>query len=178
MPEAIGMFRLPEIKYYPVKTAQDAMYIMKKLIIDEKIDVVIHCMAVSDFTFRKDADVKIKSEDPEAFIEYMRKTIQKNPKIISQIKVWRPEIILIGFKFEVGIPNKDLIHLAKESIHKNGCDLVIANDKSEMIRMKEHIAYFVFSDEMSSKYDIPGGMVFGKNNIALRLVQYIAKILN
>jgi phosphopantothenate--cysteine ligase len=177
MPEAIGMFRLPEIKNYPVKTAQDAMYIMKKLIIDEKIDAVIHCMAVSDFTFKRDAEIKLKSSDPEAFIEYMRKTIRLNPKIIKQIKEWRPEITLIGFKFEVGISNDELIGLAKKSIQKNGCDLVIANDKEEMNRLKEHIAYFVFSDEMSIKYGSLDGKVFGKGNIASKIVHFLVTIL-
>jgi phosphopantothenate--cysteine ligase len=177
MPEAIGMFRLPEIKYYSVKTAQDAMYIMKKLVLEEKIDVVIHCMAVSDFTFKKSSDIKLKSNDPEAFIEYMHKTITLNPKIISQIKEWRPEITLIGFKFEVGIPNEELIALAKESIHKNKCDLVIANDKVEMNRMKEHVAYFVFSHEMSSKYDNHDERVFGKSNIASKIVHFLTSIL-
>jgi len=177
MPEAIGMYRLPEIKNYPVKTAQDAMYIMKKLILDEKIDAVIHCMAVSDFTFKRDAEIKLKSGDPDAFIEYMRKTIKLNPKIISHIKEWRPETILIGFKFEVGISNEELIGLAKESIQKNGCDLVIANDKEEMNRMKEHIAYFVFSHEMSYKHGIHDGMVFGKSNIASKIVHYLVNIL-
>jgi phosphopantothenate--cysteine ligase len=176
MPEAIGMFRLPEIKYYPIKTAQDAMYIMKKLIIDEKIDVVIHSMAVSDFTFKKDTDIKLKSNDRKSFIEYMNNTIKENPKIISHIKEWRPETILIGFKFEVGIPNENLILLAKESILKNRCDLVIANDKAEMRKMKEHVAYFIFSDEMSSKIDNLSGKVFGKSNIASKIVNYLIKI--
>jgi phosphopantothenate--cysteine ligase len=164
------------ILHFPVKTAQDTLEAMKKLIIEEEIDVVIHSMAVSDFTFKRDGSIKLKSNDPKAFIEFMGKTITPNPKIISQIKEWRPETILVGFKFEVGIDHQALIDLAKASIDKNGCDLVVANDKSEMKKMDEHVAYFVFSEEVSSKYSILGGMALGKRDIASKIVHYLKRI--
>lgn len=176
MPDTVGLINSSRISYYPVKTAQDAMDTMKKLIIEEEIDVVIHSMAVSDFTFKRDGSIKLKSNDPKAFIEFMGKTITPNPKIISHIKEWRPEVILIGFKFEVGIDHQALIDMATASIEKNKCDLVIANDKSEMKRMDEHVAYFIFSEEVSSKYNIMGGMAIGKKDISSKIVHYLKRI--
>jgi phosphopantothenate-cysteine ligase len=135
-----------DLRKYPmipckVKSAQDAYSWMEKLIPD--MDAVIHCMAVSDFTFKRDGALKCKSSDPQAFIDYMSRTITKNPKIISKVKEWNPKTILIGFKFEVGISNDELIELAVNSIQKNKCDLVVANDKEEMVRDKAHVAYAV-----------------------------------
>jgi phosphopantothenate--cysteine ligase len=124
-----------------VKSAQDAYNEMEKLVPD--MDAVIHCMAVSDFTFKRDVALKCKSSDPQAFIDFMARTITKNPKIISKVKEWNPKTILVGFKFEVGIPHEELISLAETSIKKNGCDLVVANDKEEMIRDKAHTAYLI-----------------------------------
>jgi phosphopantothenate--cysteine ligase len=177
LPEHLGLCSSSRILYYPVKTAQDTLDVMKKLIIEEEIDVVIHSMAVSDFTFKRDGSIKLKSNDPEAFIEFMRKSITPNPKIISHIKEWRPETILIGFKFEVDIDHQKLIALARASIEKNGCDLVIANDKSEMKKINSHVAYFVFSDEASTKHNVMGGMVFNKKEIATKIIHYLKRIL-
>ena len=56
------------------------------------MDVVIHSMAVSDFGFKPISE-KLKSNDPDAFIESLKIRIFKTPKILSQIKKW---IILIN----------------------------------------------------------------------------------
>ena len=106
------------LAYIPVKSADDAMVNMRRIITEENIDVVIHAMAVSDFTFKKDSDIKLKSNDPDTFVEYMKETITPNPKIIGMIKDWNPTCILIGFKFEVDIDHSELIDLARESIQK------------------------------------------------------------
>ena len=135
---------------HSVRTAQEAYDKMLELV--PQVDAVIHCMAVSDFTFRRDTAIKCSSSDPMAFIEYMRQTITTNPKIISKIKnEWNSKVILVGFKFEVGVDHTKLESLAKDSIKKNGCDLVVANDKEEMKRLQAHAAHFFFSDEMRNR---------------------------
>lgn len=161
----------------PVKTARDALEAMKKTIVKEKIDAVVHSMAVSDFTFKRDKPIKCKSNDPEGLIEYLRQTITMNPKIISHIKEWRPETVLVGFKFEVGISEEELIALAEASIQKNGCDLVIANDKKEMERSKEHIARFVYSERVKQKYNYRNFTAKGKDEIALWVKFFLEEVL-
>lgn len=131
-------------------------------------DVIIHAMAVSDFGFKRDGNIKLKSNNPQAFIDYMRDTIKINPKVISLIKKWNPDIKLVGFKFEVGITNKNLIELARKSITKNKCELVVANDKVEMATNKKHIAYLV-TKENSVRVE-------GKEEIANSLVEAIKEI--
>jgi phosphopantothenate--cysteine ligase len=110
-------------------------------------DIVIHCMAVSDFTFNLDNPVKLKSNNIDGFIEYIRANIRYTPKIISEIKKWNPNVFLIGFKFEVGLSEKELIKIAVEAKNKYDGDLVVANDLEEMKREKTHIAYICKSEE-------------------------------
>jgi phosphopantothenate---cysteine ligase (CTP) len=163
-----------QIQTYPIQSAQEAYDKMQELV--PKMDAVIHCMAVSDFTFKRDVALKCKSSDPEAFIEYMRRTITPNPKIISCIKKWNPKVILVGFKFEVGASLSDLESLAKASIQKNGCDMVIANDKEEMKRRSQHVGHFFFSDGMKTK-GFQDFEQIGKSSIAEALCGCIMRII-
>lgn len=157
-----------------VKTANDAMVAMKRIIIDNQIDAVIHSMAVSDFTFKRDSAIKCKSNDLEGFIDFMRQTIAPNPKIISMIKQWRPEVLLAGFKFEVGLDENELITLAQTSIEKNGCDFVVANDKKEMEKMNSHVARFVFSENL--KHLFKDVKVSNKDEIA-KTIRHVFEVL-
>ena len=159
-----------------IKTVNDALETIKKIMTEEKIDAVVHAMAVSDFTFKKDKDIKLKSTDPKAFIDYMSKTIAVNPKIISMIKQWNPETILIGFKFEIGLTNNELVSLAQTSIKNNGCDLVIANDKAQMKKLQRHVAQFVHSEKMKLKgfYDCEAR---DKDDISNMILYFLRKVL-
>jgi len=125
----------------PIKGVDHLMKEMKRLI--PQVDIVIHSMAVSDFGFDKKENVKLKSNDPQAFIDYMRDTIKVNPKILSNIKEWDPNVVLVSFKFEVGKSLRELIDIAYKSLEDNNCDYVVANDKQEMVKEKKHIAYII-----------------------------------
>lgn len=116
------------------------MKIMEELV--PQMDVVIHSMAVSDFGFKPISE-KLKSNDPEAFIESLKTRIFKNPKILSQIKKWNPNCLLVSFKFEVGLDHDSLIEIARKSMEENDCDFVVANDKTEMVKNKTHTAYIL-----------------------------------
>ena len=125
----------------PVKDTASFMEVMKEQV--PKADVVIQAMAVSDFTFDLKEAIKIDSSDPEAFIEHMRRTIVKTPKVISHFRDWNPDAILVGFKFTVGETKKDLIRIATELMEKNRLDLVFANDKVMMQKNSEHTGYLI-----------------------------------
>lgn len=165
-----------KIETVVIKSVSEAVDAIKKIMTEEKIDAVVHAMAVSDFTFKKDKDIKCKSTDPEAFIEYMRQTITVNPKIISMMKQWCPEAILIGFKFEIGLTKEELAALAAASIERNECDLVIANDKAEMKKLQRHAAHFFYSNKMKEK-----GLVdedaYDKSDISNKILDFLTKVL-
>lgn len=143
---------------------QEVFNVMEKLV--PQVDVVIHAMALSDFGF-KPSHTKLKSNDPQAFIDSLRDRIIINPKVISFIKKWNPTVKLISFKFEVGKTKEELIDIAYESLIKNNGDFVVANDKVEMKEKGSHIAYIINKDKEIVSCD-------GKGDIAKQLL----KILN
>lgn len=50
------------------------------------------------------------------------------PKLISKIKEWNPNVLLVGFKLLVNATDGELVDAAWESICSNKCDFVVAND--------------------------------------------------
>lgn len=162
-----------EIHYIEVSDVASVMKTMEELV--PQMDIVIHCMAVSDFGF-KPISTKLKSSDPDAFIESMKERIYQTPKILSHIKKWNPNCFLVSFKFEVGVANEELINISVKSMKENSCDLVVANDKAEMIKEGEHIAYIL---ERRGGGDSPIiHKVSGKIPIAEKLLEIVSEKIN
>ena len=126
--------------------------------------VLIHSMAVSDYTpvymagfdevkasqdlteflDRKNQETKISSKD-----EVQVLFLKKNPKIISLVKEWNPNIHLIGFKLLVDVSQEHLIQIARESLEKNQADLIVANDLTQ-IHADQHVAHLVEKDSFKT----------------------------
>lgn len=158
------MFKIKENHFdYEVTDVQSVYDIMEKLV--PEMDIVIHCMAVSDFGF-KPCSTKLKSNDPIAFIESLKERIYQTPKILKQIKKWNPKCKLVSFKFEVGLEHEKLIEIATNSGKDNGCDLVIANDKTEMVKAGSHVAYAIHNDGKIETID-------GKEKIAEYIFNFV-----
>ena len=138
-----------------IKNTADLLQTMKDTIMDYQ--VLIHSMAVSDYTpvymtgfnevqasqdlteflDKKNQETKISSkEDVQVLF------LKKNPKIISLVKEWNPNIHLIGFKLLVDVSQEHLIQIARESLKKNQADLIVANDLTQ-INAEQHLAYLV-----------------------------------
>ncbi|MEI8011066.1 MAG: phosphopantothenoylcysteine decarboxylase [Candidatus Omnitrophota bacterium] len=84
-------------------------------------DVVIHAAAVSDFQLARPLKGKISSGNP------MTLCLVPTKKLVNRIKKTSPDVILIGFKFEVSI-GRSFILQRVESLFKDArCDLVVAN---------------------------------------------------
>ena len=160
-------FKLVEII---VRSTGDTYAVLEKLI--PYADAVVHAMACGDFGF-KPLTAKLKSDDPQTFIESLRQRIVVNPKIIRSFIEWNPDIYIVSFKFEVGKTRDELIAIAKESMYKAHGDLVVANDKAEMQARKEHVAHFIpFSDQKAVE------TVIGKEEIAKKLVDIVLRELD
>lgn len=171
-----GVSESARLTTYQVVTVQDLMDTMKALILAFRMDIVIHSAAVSDFTFRRDipVPVKLSSDNEEGFIEYLRQTITRTPKIIKKIKEWRKDLYLVGFKFTVGHTEEELVNIAKESGVSSMCDMVIANDKELMKKAREHTAYLIPLRPPKK----PTVVCKGKNEVAHKLVEHFGSIPN
>jgi phosphopantothenoylcysteine synthetase/decarboxylase len=167
-----GISETARLNTYPIVTCLHLYETLKSLCIAFKPFSVIHSAAVSDFTFKSDKPVKLSSSDEEGFIEYMRQTITRNPKIIQEIHQWAPDTKLIGFKFTVGKTTEELENIAWEMGKKSGCYGVVANDKEMMKREKTHIAYWIptHADKFSRVY------WHGKDAIAVQISKVLSLI--
>ena len=129
-------------------------------------DVLIHAMAVSDYTpvYMTGFDEVLASSDPTEFLNKSNSEskissqddvqilfLKKTPKIISLVKQWNPEILLIGFKLLVDVSKEKLIETARASLKKNQADIIVANDLSE-ITEQGHEAYLVGNDKVTQAH--------------------------
>jgi len=152
---------------HEIVTSYDLFETMKKLLTGFNIDAVVHAAAVSDFTFDLNKAMKLSSSSPEAFIEHLRSTIKKTPKIIRHIHEWDPKTILIGFKFTVGC--KDILPNARDFLKSTGSHMIVANDKEEMAKLRIHRAYLVTN--------IGHVTANGKVSIAVEIADFLENIL-
>lgn len=103
-------------------------------------DVVVLAAAVSDYGVANFVNGKVRSGS-DTTIE-----LSPLPKLIGQIKQWHPECLLVGFKLLMNSNDEELIEAAFDSINKNSCEMVIANDLRD-IKDDNHRLLIVHGDE-------------------------------
>ncbi len=124
-------------------------------------DAVIHPMAVLDFQ----PDV-VRGEKTGSGVEEWIVRLVPTPKVIGLVKELAPATFLVGFKLEVGKPPDELREIALQFLKKNRCDLVVANDLTE-IEEGRHTGYFITPDGRVVTVAV------GKDAIARALVEYL-----
>lgn len=82
-------------------------------------------------------DTKISSYEPHLTVKLTLTT-----KLISHLKEWYPESLLIGFKLLENVSREHLIEVAKKLCIKNKMDYIIANDLHDL-RQGEHLSFLV-----------------------------------
>jgi len=118
-----GMEKPPKgAKVIRVSTSKEMHEAVKKEM-KTKFDIVIMAAAAADYIPENPSKKKIKSTQNRIKI-----SLKKAPKIIDQIKKIQKNVILIGFKAEANIGEKQLISLAKKKLHESNADMIIAND--------------------------------------------------
>ena len=159
----------PQLKLLVINNVKDLLTQMQKEVPHHQ--VLIHAMAVSDYSpvYMTGLDEVEKAPDLQRFLqqknqetkisskeEYQVLFLKKNPKIISLVKEWNPDLQLIGFKLLVAVSSEELIQVARESLVKNHASMIVANDLTK-IQDGHHQAYLVTDDqvlEASTKTEI------------------------
>ena len=154
----------PNLKIIEIKNTLDLLEEMRNLVKDYQ--VLIHSMAVSDYTpvymtsidevqASQDLSKFLTKQNTESKISSKEDTqilfLKKNPKIISLVKEWNPQIHLIGFKLLVDVTKEHLIDVARESLNKNRADIIVANDLTQ-INSDQHLAYLVEKNIYQTAY--------------------------
>ena len=154
-PKAVRPAAHPNLTIVQIENVAELLESLEPLI--HTHDVLIHAMAVSDYTPVYMTGLEAVAASPD-MTEFLNKTnseskissqddvqvlfLKKTPKIISLVKKWNPDIRLIGFKLLVDISDEELIKTARDSLIKNQAEIIVANDLTE-ISSKEHKAYLV-----------------------------------
>ncbi|MFC1510343.1 phosphopantothenoylcysteine decarboxylase [Candidatus Omnitrophota bacterium] len=90
-----------------------------------KHDIIIHAAAVSDYKCKRPSKTKISSHEKSLTLDLV-----PTQKIITQIKKWNPNCLLVGFKLESTM-NLKVAQAKTEALVKSAkCDFVIANSVS------------------------------------------------
>jgi len=120
-----------------VETVDDVLNAVERVLTTDRPDAVIHLMAVLDYVPADPLATKTPSGQDEWTIRLVR-----TPKVIKSIRRLAPEAYLVSFKLEVDRTEGELIRIAHESLQRNGSQLVVANDLSQ-IDATQHVAHFV-----------------------------------
>lgn len=143
-----------KVRAVPVEGVRDLQDALSRLLTTEKIDAVIHAMAVSDYMVKEVTTLeKIKTGDETPLggnkissnIDDLTIIMQRSPKVISIIKQKSPDTTLVGFKLLSHVPREELIQVGHALLEKNGCSFVLANDLAE-IGGGKHRGYLIHRD--------------------------------
>ncbi|MEI4392283.1 phosphopantothenate--cysteine ligase [Streptococcus anginosus] len=164
----------PNLTIQIIENVQDLLETMQSLV--KTHDVLIHSMAVSDYTpiYMAGFDQITASQDLTEFLnktnvqgkissqdDYQVLFLKQTPKIISQVKKWNPNIRLIGFKLLVDVSKEELLTVARASLIKNKAEIIVANDLYD-ISNNQHHAFLVKQDsviEANTKEEIAQQLV-------------------
>lgn len=168
------------VKIIEIDGVVDLKNKVESLLKSDNIDFFVHSMAVSDYMtdyvttinniinclkngksfneVEKISDSKISSNEDNLVV-----VLKQTPKVISIIKDISPKTFLVGFKLLDGVCDEKLIYVGKNLMEKNQCDMVVANDLSN-IRLGKHKAFLLDKDNMIEKASC-------KEDIAKKLVR-------
>ena len=82
-------------------------------------------------------DTKISSYEPHLTVKLTLTT-----KLISHLKQWYPEALLVGFKLLENVEKEYLMEVARNLCIKNKMDYIIANDLHDL-RQGQHLSFLV-----------------------------------
>lgn len=166
-----------------IQTVADLQAAVTRLMEENPIHVVVHSMAVSDYTVRSvstaqalaeqlsgievtaqaveqamdDTDIRTSEGKLSSQMDSPVLLLRKTPKIIPMFRRMADRAVIVGFKLLSRVGKEKLIDTARRLLHKNGCDFVLANDASE-IRGDEHHAFLIDGEkiicEMETKQEI------------------------
>lgn len=85
-------------------------------------------------------DTKISSYEPNLTVK-----LTLTPKLISHLREWYPNAMLVGFKLLENVSKEHLMEVAKKLCIKNKMDYIIANDLHDL-RQGLHLSFLINQD--------------------------------
>lgn len=156
-----------KVSFYPVRSVADLEETVTALCAAQRIDAVIHSMAVSDYRVRSVStasgawEAARASADTGAFLRALDRLdlrgaenklssrledpvllLERTPKILPLFRRLAPEAVITGFKLLDGVETERLLDTAFALLLDSRCDFVLANDLSE-IDAARHRGWFL-----------------------------------
>ena len=166
---------------FKVDTVASVLNCLQKLIFNKKIDVVISCMAISDFVVEGNLPMdkfNLLNNDGSNFNELLERNtnkldsskdvllyLKRAPKVINKIKEWDPNIYLVGFKLLVNATNERKLQAINKQFNSANSDLIVYNDWKD-ISSNSHVAQILDKNNVIKE-------CFSKKEIAKSLIEII-----
>ena len=189
---------LPEdegIEYVPVRSTQDVLDAMTEILRNDDIDIIIHSMAISDYTTASFTTLEEflellaynESETVEEVAELLEKEdmrkkytklpssidrpllmLKKTPKVISKLRELAPDAAIVGFKLLDHVSHEELMKVAAEQIRKNSTDFCLANDYATVVT-PVHVGFLLDRNGEETRFDGKEAIAEG---IVSKLMEY------
>ncbi|SHE99405.1 phosphopantothenoylcysteine decarboxylase [Alkalibacter saccharofermentans] len=185
------------LKFINATSTYEVKDTVEKLLTEEKIDLFVHCMAVSDFSMHcylsmeelaghiMEMNLQSQPTSKEDIIKHFQDLVpqeqkkisskddicmfmKRTPKIINMIKKISPETFLIGFKLLSGGSFEDLLASARIQILENDSDFVLANDTKNIGNGKHEAVLIDRHGDILGSFET-------KDHIAAGLVKMLVK---
>ncbi|QHE62517.1 hypothetical protein FHE72_16930 [Rossellomorea vietnamensis] len=168
LPESHGKIRLIQFE-----GIEDLGEKIKSIVRSEPIDVVIMAAAGSDWIVDKMLDQrgnpiletgKMTSDEPPII------HFKKAPKVLSEIKKWNPNVLLVGFKLEHTDDHEYLFERANIRMDSSGAEFMVANKTGSLYG--ENAEHFIVSKGQ------PPQTYISKKDTAEGLIELLAGHVN
>ena len=183
---------LPEdekIEFVLARSTQDVLDAMTEILKNNSIDIIIHSMAISDYTTASFTTLEDflgllaynESETVEEVAELLEKEdlrkkytklpssidkpllmLKRTPKVLSKLRELAPDAAIVGFKLLDHVSHEELMEVAANQIRKNDTDFCLANDY-ETVVSPVHVGFLLDRNGREIRFD-------GKEAIARGIV--------
>jgi phosphopantothenoylcysteine decarboxylase/phosphopantothenate--cysteine ligase len=109
---------------HKVTTSQEMLDTVMSELSSRKTDGFVAAAAVLDYTPSKMEDTKLASSSESLSVELV-----PTKKIIEEARKAHKKLLIVGFKVESGVSDKELASRARTKIDAGICDIVVANDE-------------------------------------------------
>ncbi len=128
--------------------------LIKKELISNNYDIVIHSAAVSDYKPKKAFYSKLKSNMRNLSLE-----LETTVKIVDKIKRYDPNVFLVIFKLELDKTITQMIDRARTTLRESRADLAVVNSfsrtnvyKAFIIDQKKTFCHFRSKDDLARNF--------------------------
>jgi phosphopantothenoylcysteine decarboxylase/phosphopantothenate--cysteine ligase len=127
----LATYPMPEnVKVVPFSTNEELAKILEELSTNENVGAIFHTAALCDYRVEKvttmDGAVLNLGKIPSS-IGCLDITLEPSLKVIAKLRAWFPQMLLVGWKYEVSGTREEACDKARQQIEKYQLDASIAN---------------------------------------------------